>query len=406
MIILVDVRHLQDKQKTGVGEYTTELLRALFEMDEWNEYELFSSGTSHVQTDFSPVCTAGAEVTKVTRNHVSLPNKLLKLLTSTTGLPRFDRFAKAKPDLIWFPNLNFVGLGRGLPCPYILTIHDLSWKIFPEFFSTRMRLWHAMARPNRLVQNAAAIIVPSEATKQDVVHFFQKPADQIHVIPHGVDPKFCPEFQSTDHGVRGKYKLPKRFALFVGTLEPRKNVIALIDAIDTYRRDTGDNLHLVLAGGWGWKSAKIRKHLRFKGTLVPSGSRVSTSTNGTKVPGNSWIHHLGYIPRQDLPALYRAATVFTWPSIYEGFGLPVLEAMASGCPIITSNTSSLPELTGNAAILVNPLRPTEITQALEQLLSSSALNFRLLAAGLERAKQYSWNTAAEKTLNLFTKSIS
>ncbi len=392
MQILVDVRHLQDKQKTGVGEYTTELLRALFEMDHENKYELFSSGTSLVPTDFSPVRTDRADVTKVTRNHVSLPNKLLKLLTFTTNFPRFDRFAKIKPDLVWFPNLNFVGLGRGLPCPYILTIHDLSWKIFPEFFSTRMRLWHAMARPDRLIQNASAIIVPSESTKHDVIHFFKKPSDQVHVIPHGIDPMFRPDFQTSDHGVRGKYKLPKKFALFVGTLEPRKNILSLIDAIETYRRQSGDDLHLVLVGGWGWKSAKIRRR------LLP--------TRYTLHATSSWIHHLGYVPRSDLPALYRAAIVFTWPSIYEGFGLPVLEAMASGCPVITSNSSSLPELTENAAILVNPFRPTEITQALEQLLSSPALQKRLRIAGLDRTKQFSWNKTAQKTLNLFTQSIS
>ncbi len=376
---------------TGVGEYTSELLRALFAMDEKNAYDLFSSGFKTL----SPLTQGGSK--GGTSTHLSIPNKLLKLTTLAANWPKIDRVAARRPDLLWLPNLNFTAISPGVP--YALTIHDLSWIHFPEYFSWRMRLWHRGTRPEKLVAGAAAILVPSTSTKEDVIRAFGKPAERVHVIPHGVDPMFSPTFQATDHGARGRHKLPKRFALFVGTLEPRKNVVALVDAIEAYRQKTGDDLHLVLAGGWGWKSAAIRERL-----LRPQGIRheaPSPEPYALSLKPSSWIHHLGYVPRQDLPALYRAAAVFAWPSIYEGFGLPVLEAMASGTPIITSHTSSLPELTGDAAVLVNPFRTEEITMALEQVLNSAPLRDRLRRAEIERAKRFTWEAAARETLRVF-----
>lgn len=406
MRILVDVRHLSDAQKTGVGEYTSELLRALFALGTEDEYELVSTGmTRHLEPSngkmlFSLGKPANFHYSVPERTHLRLPNKLLKLTTLAARWPRLDRLAKTKPDLVWLPNLNFTTISPGVP--YALTIHDLSWKIFPEFFSWKMRLWHALSRPDELVQNAAAIIVPSTSTKEDVVRFFGKDAAKVHVVPHGINPAFSPTFTAQDHGVRSRHKLPKRFVLFVGTLEPRKNVVALIDAVDAYRRETGDDLHLVLAGGWGWKSGAIRKATRPKGIRhkdFNAWNPLSLKPNGLKPP--SWVHVLGYVPAADRPALYRAATAFAWPSAYEGFGLPVLEAMASGIPVITSHTSSLPELTNGAAILVNPFRTKEIAMALRELMSSEALRERLRREGLERAPEFSWEKAARETQHVF-----
>ncbi|MEI6511331.1 MAG: glycosyltransferase family 1 protein [Candidatus Uhrbacteria bacterium] len=398
MRILVDVRHLSDAQKTGVGEYTSELLRALFALDREDEYELVSTGSR-----VSPPGRqegSGEVVAPFERTHLRLPNKLLKLTTLAARWPKLDLLAKTVPDLIWLPNLNFTAISPSVP--YALTIHDLSWKIFPEFFSWKMRLWHALSRPDRLVRDAAAIIVPSTATKEDVVRFFDKPGEKIHVVPHGIDPMFSPTFTAQDHGVRSRHKLPKRFVLFVGTLEPRKNIVALIDAVDAYRRETGDDLHLVLAGGWGWRSGAIREATRPKGIRhkdFNAWNPLSLKPDGLKPP--SWIRVLGYVPSPDRPALYRAATAFAWPSAYEGFGLPILEAMASGTPVITSHTSSLPELTGGAAILVNPFRTEEITMALRELMGSDALRDRLRQKGLDRAREFSWEKAAQRTREVF-----
>lgn len=372
MRVLVDARHLSDPQRTGVGEYTAQLLRALFAIEGDDTYELVSTGRRMPRLSLGDVGRGLASAT-----HFPVPNKLLKLTTLAANWPRLDRLATTPPDLVFLPNLNFTALSPGLP--YALTIHDLSWKIFPQFFSWKMRAWHRGTRPDRLVAGAAAILVPSHATKEDVVRFFGKPKAQVHVVPHGADPTFQPEPRAQDHGVRSRHRLPKRFALHVGTLEPRKNILAIVDAMEEYRERTGDDLALVLAGGWGWKSGEIRR----------------------RIAGKPWIRHLGYVPSEDRPALYRAAAVLAWPSIYEGFGLPVLEAMASGTPVVTSHTSSLPELTGDAAVLVDPFNARDLTDALEQLLGSLELQARLRRAGIERAKAFSWEKAAKETRTIF-----
>ena len=249
-----------------------------------------------------------------------------------------------------------------------------------------LEVWGEFAcftRPELKVERFSyPVITPSAATAQDVCDTFQMPQERIRVIPHGVDASFSPKMEARDHGVRSRLKLPKRFALFVGTLEPRKNLLGLIEGIKRYREESHDDLELVLAGKWGWKSTQLR-HRLFKGDV------------------RSWVHTPGYVPAQDKPALYRSASVFTWPSIYEGFGLPVLEAMASGIPVITTRTSSLPELTANAAILVDPYNTTDITDALHQLMRSHPLQQSLKKRALERTATFSWRNTASQTLQTF-----
>lgn len=380
MRILVDIRHLTHPQLSGVGEYTVNILRALFRLDKTNEYVLLSTGRNRVlPLSKGELEGVGGQVKHI---HVPVPNKLLNLSLLTTGRPLLDTLAPGPFDLLFLPNLNIVRTTPGLPT--VLTVHDLSWKFFPEFFSPKMRAWHNGVDAPRLVAHATHVITPSDATKQDVIRVFNKDAGHITAVPHGVDPMFSAAPDVRDHGVRSRHKLPKRFALFVGTLEPRKNLLAVIDGIAEYRDRTGDPLHLVLAGGWGWNTNDLRKRLDDKQT-------------------KGWVHHLGYVPSADRPAIYRAARVFVWPSIYEGFGLPVLEAMASGIPVITSHTSSMPELAGDAAILIDPYNARDLTAALEQLFRSTALEQRMRSRGMERAKSFSWEKAATETLSVFQK---
>ncbi len=365
MRILVDIRHLAQKEPSGVGQYTTELLRTLFEIDQKNEYILFSSG--RVKPDLSTV-------------HLSTPNKLLNLRSLVLQSPTINWHVKEQVDLIWLPNLNITTLPQDIPV--VLTLHDLSWCHFPEFYSYKMQLWHKATQPEKLVARANRILVPSQATAEDVTRIFHKSPEQISSIPHGVSPSFTPKQQARDHGVRSRLHLPKRFALFVGTIEPRKNVLALIEAVKEYRTLTRDDLHLVLVGKWGWRSHDVRRRL------------WKNDTHG-------WIHQLGYVSDEDRSALYRSAEVFTWPSLYEGFGLPVLEAMASGTPVITSNTSSLPELTADSAILVDPYNSHDIADALKGVLGSQPLQDQLIKKGLDRAKTYSWEVTAKHTMEAF-----
>ncbi len=221
---------------------------------------------------------------------------------------------------------------------------------------------------------------------RDVASVFKKNKDSIQVIPHGVHEQFKPKMEARDHGVRSRLKLPKRFALFVGTIEPRKNLLTLVEAIKAYREETRDDLHLVLAGKWGWRSHGLRRRL-------------------WRSDVNTWVHQLGYIHSQDRAALYRSATILTWPSLYEGFGLPVLESMACGTPVITSSTSSLPELGNGAVVHVDPYNQQDITSALIGLANNQPLQHQLSKKGLEVASKYNWKHTAEETLKLFEKAV-
>lgn len=383
MRILVDIRHLGQPHPSGVGEYTIELLRALFEMDKNNAYVLLSSGRQGAKSHATNAVTRmTTHHSKVQHIHIPIANKILNLKLLSGRIPSINTLAGGSYHLLFLPNLNITRIPANLPT--VLTVHDLSWKFFPQFFSRRMLAWHAATKPEQLITRADRILTPSESTKRDIQSLYQKPDAQITVVPHGHAPHFSAHIQPQDHGVRSKYKLPKRFALFMGTLEPRKNIPMIIEGLEEYRARTGDDLHLVLAGKWGWRSGDIRLSLR-------------------EARRKTWIHHLGYVEDQDRPALYRSASVFLWPSIYEGFGLPVLESMASGTPVITSHTSSLPELTESAAILIDPYNAHDLSDALGQLLSSEALRIRLSEAGIRRASAFTWNAAATRTLEAFTR---
>ena len=399
MRILIDCRHLNQKSVSGIGEYTIQLLHALFDLETKRglgtppiakdpiEYILLTTGKEKpdLLSLFKDRSTATFQFPAFVKHaHVPVANKFLNFVMLLRKQPSIEKLVSEKVDLIFLPNLNITILPKDIPT--VLMIHDLSWKFFPEFYSWKMRLWHRLLNPENLVETCRTIITPSESAKHDVETVFHKAADVIEVIPHGVDPSFQPQLQATDHGARSRLKLPKRYALFVGTIEPRKNVLSLIEGMKLYREQTHDDLHLVLVGPWGWRSHNVRRRL-------------------WKQDAQGWIHELGYIPAKDRPALYRSASVFVWPSFYEGFGLPVLEAMASGCPVITSHTSSMPELTGTAAIHIDPFNTQDIADALQGVISSKSLQEQLKKAEIDRAKEYTWKKAAEATLAIFEKPL-
>jgi glycosyltransferase involved in cell wall biosynthesis len=366
MRILVDARPLNDPNPSGVGGYTDEIITALLKHQDAPDTTLYTSGAR--RPDLSRYGHAR-------HLHVHAPNKILSLSHILFHAPRIPKTF----DLIFLPNLAITSLPPGLP--YVIMIHDVSWKIFPEFYSKKMQLWHAATRPRHLVENAQAVIVPSASTKQDVSSFFRVAPGRIHVIPHGVHERFSPNVADSDLDSRLRLRLPAKFALFVGTIEPRKNLLAAIGAVKAYRDQTKDDLHFVVAGKKGWKSASV----------------LALLSDPHCVP---WLHDLGYVSRADLPALYRAATVFLWPSIYEGFGLPILEAMACGTPVITSHTSAMPEVAGDAAILVDPYNPADTTMALREVIGSPNLCERMKTKGLEQARNFSWEKTTGQLVDI------
>jgi glycosyltransferase involved in cell wall biosynthesis len=377
MRILVDIRHLNTDNVAGVGRYTQNLLNALFVLDKKNEYVLYSSGRT-----LSPFGERTARKYKhVTHIHNRTPNKLLNLRTLLTKKETFE--GAGNIDHVFLPNLNIVNLPKNTP--FTLTIHDLSWILYPQFFSKKMLLWHKLTKPEELIKRATNILTPSQATAHRVHETWGTNLHKLTPIAHGLEPEFSAKMQASDHGVRSRNKLPKNFVLFVGTQEPRKNLPALIQAIKRYRTQTRDDLHLVLAGNWGWKSHPLRRQL-------------------WRQEYKTWVHHLGYFKQEELPALYRSAKATVFPSIYEGFGIPVLESMACGTPVITSHTSSLTEVGGDACIYVDPYNIQDIKEALKGLLNAKPLQQHLRQKGIEQAQQFSWEKAAEKTLKTIEQS--
>ncbi len=233
----------------------------------------------------------------------------------------------------------------------------------------------------RFLTRADAVIVPSEATKRDALKFYSPPPDKVHVIPYGVDSRFFHVESGAIEAVRHKYGLPDAFLLTVGTIEPRKNLTRLLGAYLALRAQ-GVAIPLILVGRRGWRSREFVKKLE-DSQLGPS------------------VRILGFVDDVDLPALYAAATVFAYPSLYEGFGFPVLEAMAAGTPVVSSDAASLPEVVGQAGLLVSPYDTNGLAEAIRTVIAHPDLRASLREAGLQQAQRFTWSETARATLEVY-----
>jgi len=265
----------------------------------------------------------------------------------------------------------------------IVTVHDLTFILYPETMKSLARLyWNFFMK--RGIQKAERVIAISQNTKADLMRYLHIPEEKIRVIPRYPDRRFneFAEEGGSAHRAREKYRLPDRYILYVGTLEPRKNLARLIKAYAQARRDSSIIQSLVIAGKKGWLYDSIFEMVR---ALQIENEVIFT----------------GFVDDEDLPALYSQADFFVYPSLYEGFGLPPLEAMACGTPVLASNTSSLPEVIGDAGILVNPNSVDEIAQGILRVLRGENLRQELREKGLERVKQFSPQRAIEATINVY-----
>ncbi len=261
----------------------------------------------------------------------------------------------------------------------IINIRDLSFILFPQYHTRFSRTFQRLMMP-RFARHATHIVVPSSSTQRDIETHYDVPSDRITVIPEGVDEQFRrPVLAQERSRIRTTYDLPHPFVLYVGTLEPRKNIAGLVDAFVEVVRARGDQpLDLVLAGKLGWLHQPIVEHIAASGL----GERV---------------RRIGYVADADLPALYAAAEVFAFPSWYEGFGLPPLEAMACGTPVVSSNAGSLAEVVGDAGLLVDPASPCDLAAALRSVIDRPDLREQLARAGQQRAADYTWERTAQRT---------
>ena len=290
-----------------------------------------------------------------------------RLATQTRGLDLLHGLAFAAPMLA--------------ACPTVITVHDLSFLRFPGAFRLPNRLYLSLF--TRIsTHRAARVIAVSESTRRDVIGLCGVPGERVTAIPNGVTEAFSPADPAAVAEFRARRGLPERFILFLGTLEPRKNLVRLLDAYAAWRRASREPVSLVLAGGKGW----------FYETIF---ARV------TELGIEDSVIFPGFVPGDELPWWYRAAECFVYPSLFEGFGLPVLEAMACGTPTITSRASSLPEVAGDAALMVDPENADELTEALARVLSEPGLASELRAAGPRQAARFSWMRTATETAAVY-----
>lgn len=287
-----------------------------------------------------------------------------------------------KMDL--FHGLDHIGIPfifKSKKCKYAVTIHDLITRIYPDKFTIKHRFVQNALLP-LILRKADKIIAVSNSTKNDIIKFYPKYSHKIKVIYEGVEPQFFPRSNQEIEKTLTKYNIDFKYFLFLGTVEPRKNIVRVVDAFIKLKQAGNVEQKLVITGRKGWLYNEILEKIN-------------------KSPFSQDMIFSGYIDDGDLPFLYSGADIFLYPSLYEGFGLPVLEAMACGTPIITSNLSSFPEVAGDAAILIDPMNIEEITYAIEKLWRDRDLREELQKKGLERAKLFSWEKAAKETLKLY-----
>jgi len=351
-------------RKGGIGYYTHNLLEYLTRIDTQNEYILFTTAQSQPEPPI-PFSTR--------------PN--VGIIYAPKWLQKW-RCGKERIDLYHGTNFRLRGRGRS---GNIVTIHDLAFKHYPHFLKKKFGQALSFWKTKRDVHRADRVIAVSRHTARDVIDFFKIDQERVRVIYHGVEDHFRPDVPGESIvEVKRNYRiLTPKYILWVGTLEPRKNLRTLIQA---YRqlKDIHAEYSLVLGGGPGWQYQDILP------LTLPLQNRISIT---------------GYLPQRDLIALYAGASLFVYPSLYEGFGMPLLEAMASGVPIVASGTSSIPEVVGDAGILVDPLSISEMSQAILKLLNDNSLRSSFSQKGIQRAKQFTWERAARETLEIYREII-
>ena len=367
MTIAFDARTILGP-KTGDRTYTLNLMQTLPVVDEENQYLFLFD--REPEAHLIPV---RANVSSYVR-----PWPGGKLWTAW-GLPL--TLARLGVNLL---HLQYIA-PLVCPCPYVTTVHDLSFLHYPTTFPPKDLLFLRLFVPLS-VRQAALVLTGSESTKRDLIRYLNLPAGRVQVTPYGVGREFYPRCGEEQRQVRAKYGLPRTFVLSVGVLQPRKNLERLLAAYCLLRKEGHPPPPLVITGKKGWSFASLFRR------------------------AEEWdlrdaVIFTGYVPDEDLPALYSAAQLLAYPSLYEGFGLPVLEAMACGTPVVTSNVSALPEVAGAAAELVVPTQVESIAEGLWRLLASPQRRAELRHLGLQRARAFTWQRTAELTLAAYRQVI-
>ena len=369
MRIAIDVRKRNDY---GVGTYVRNLVRQLARLDHDTEYVLVCKPddlklTRQLGSNFTAIADQSGHYS--VREQVSIPAKLLR----------------ASPQLFHTPHYVLPVL---TPCRSIVTIHDCIHLVFPQYLEGRVARAYARGAFWTAVHRANRILTVSQASKRDILRFFPIAPEKVTVIYNAIADHFYDEPPKEKMAqVRERYQLHDRFVMYAGNVKPHKNLERLIDAFMLLRQNTGyDDLKLLITGSEILKYAPLRRAVH-RHNLHKS------------------VRFLGYQSEQTLAVLYRLADVFVFPSLYEGFGLPPLEAMASGTPVVVSNASSLPEVVGDAGVLVNPYDVTSIADGIQRVLDDSDLRDALKTRGIARARSFSWPESVKRIRDIYQETV-
>jgi len=369
-------------RKTGIGYCEAGQVNALTKLHPEHEYQLNYFAVRHLherEKEIQPYLAS-----HVHAKHAFCSPYGYRILSSFVPVP-YGLFFGNQSEITHF--FNYI-IPPGVPGKKIVTVHDMVYKACPETVRSRTRhmldlgLVKSMRRADRIVTD-------SEFSKSEIIKYYPRFANKIRVVPCGVDrTKFFPVHDDEKfHQIQNQYHLPEDYFLYLGTLEPRKNLGNLIKAYGEFVKSHGHPAELVLAGAKGWlydgifrqvQSLKLEHHVLFT----------------------------EYIADEDLPVLMSQARAFVFPSLYEGFGMPPLEAMACGCPVLVSDTASLPEVTGDSAVLVKPDDIYSIADGMHQLFTDDALRKSLSRSGLKRAEALSWKHSAELLYQVYQEVLS
>lgn len=358
------------RQSAGIGRYTRGLIGALADLDRGNAYTLLSFGAPLARESWPP---------NFDLRSMPLSEPRLSMLWHRLNAPLPAELFSGRCDLYHSPDFTLPPLARARG---VVTVHDLSFLRVPECALPSLRSYLERVVP-RSVARAKHVLADSSNTRDDLVALLNVAPEKISVVPAGVELRFAPmSDEDLLATVRARYGLPERFILSVGTLEPRKNFPGLIAAYAEMRRRTALPHGLVIAGREGWLYDAIYKQVAVEGVA-------------------EHVRFLGFAADADLPALYNLAELVAYPSLYEGFGIPPLEALACGIPVVCSNTSSLPETVGDAALTVDPHDTAALAEAMSAALTDPALRAQMVERGLAQAAKFTWRAAAEKLVEAY-----
>ena len=361
----IDARKLHD---FGIGTYIRNLTRELARLDRNTEYVLLCRD----QNDAAIVRALGANFRPVIEGagNYSVAEQLkVPLAVRREGITLFHAPHYVLPPLVH--------------CRSVVTIHDCIHLMFPQYLPNRLALGYARGSIALAARRATRILTVSESSKNDIIRFFGTDPAKIDVTYNSYDERFGIEpAEEQMVRVRERYQLHDEFVLYAGNVKPHKNLERVIEAFHLVRQRGLDHLKLVMIGDDISKYASLRRAVH-------------------QHQLHKYVRFLGYLPEETLAVMYRLASVFVFPSLYEGFGLPPLEAMASGTPVVTSNVSSLPEVAGDAAVLVDPYSPDAIADGIYTVLTDDGLAQSLRQKGLLRAKQFSWESSVQRVREIY-----